>query len=309
MNRFLTLLTFLFLGSALFGQSTESLRITHGPWLQNLTTDGVTVCWTTNLPAVPGVWITNPDNKTDFLVRNSKDGLIDAGGTIHKVRITGLEPGANYTYKLSSVELLKLRPYQVYFGDTLKGKENDFTTLTSTGESARVLVVNDIHTNGARLAGLLKSGKAAEKDLVFFNGDIVDNFEFEAQLLGPIIDTSVRYFASGVPFVFVRGNHETRGIMSRNLKDYLDLPDNRYYFAFDQGPAHFVVLDCGEDKPDNNRYYYGLADYDRYRLEQVDWLREHVKISRLPECRIQADHCPHAHVGWRKCRIRPEIPV
>ncbi|MCX6223583.1 MAG: metallophosphoesterase [Bacteroidia bacterium] len=271
------LITLLFLFSSAFGQSIESLRITHGPWLQNLTTDGVTICWTTNLPAVPGVWMVRSKPQADSLIRNSTDGLINAGGTLHKVRISGLQSGIKYAYRVHSVELMKLRPYQIYFGDTVKGKEYSFTTQDITKKNTRFMVVNDIHTNGAKLAGFLKSGNAAEQDLLVYNGDIVDNFETEMQLLGPIIDTSVRYFASNVPFVFIRGNHETRGIMSRKLKDYLDFPDNRYYYSFDQGPVHFVILDCGEDKPDDNRYYYGLADYDNYRLQELEWLKDHVK--------------------------------
>lgn len=262
---------------ALSAQSTESLRITHGPWLQNLTENGVTVCWTTNLPAVPGVWIMQDNSGADSLIRNSTDGLINAGGTLHKVRISGLKPGMKYSYRLQSIELMKLRPYQIYYGDTVKGKEFGFNTLDATAKTTRFMVVNDIHTNGGKLAAYLKTGRASDQDLLIYNGDIVDNFETESQLLGPIIDTSVRYFAPGVPFVFVRGNHETRGIMSRKLKDYLDFPDNRYYFSFDQGPVHFVLLDCGEDKPDDNRYYYGLADYDRYRLEELEWLKNQVK--------------------------------
>lgn len=277
MRKYLLLFTSLFLFASLFGQTTESLRITHGPWLQNLTTGGVTVCWTTNLPSVPGVWLLRDKPSTDSLIRNSTDGLINVGGTLHKVRISGLQPGIKYTYKLQSVELLKLRPYQVYYGDTVKSKVFSFTTLNPDKKSTRFMVVNDIHTDGGELAGLLKSGHAENEDLLIYNGDIVDNFETESQLLGPIIDTSVRYFASNVPFVFIRGNHETRGLMSRKLKDYLDFPDNHYYYAFDQGPVHFVILDCGEDKPDNNRYYYGLADFDRYRMEELAWLKEHLK--------------------------------
>jgi acid phosphatase type 7 len=277
MRKIILFITLISVMDCSFGQSIESLRITHGPWLQNLTSDGVTVCWTTNMPAVPGVWMVSVAPGKDSLIRNSTDGLIDAGGTLHKVRLSGLQSGIKYTYRVSSVELLKLRPYQIYYGDTLKGKEFSFTTMNPNLKTTRFLVVNDIHTNGAKLAGFLKSGEAGKQDLVIYNGDLVDNFETESQLLGPIIDTSVRYFASGVPFVFVRGNHETRGIMSRKLKDYLDYPENRYYHAFDEGPVHFVVLDCGEDKPDDNHYYYGLADYDRYRMQELAWLREHVK--------------------------------
>ena len=30
----------------------QRLRITHGPWLCDMTSDGVTVVWATNLPAM-----------------------------------------------------------------------------------------------------------------------------------------------------------------------------------------------------------------------------------------------------------------
>jgi acid phosphatase type 7 len=294
MRKTILLFCSVFVVVSLCSQSIEPLRITHGPWLQNLTHEGVTVCWITNHPAVPGIWITGMNSNPDQLVRNSTDGLIDAGGTLHKVRVKGLQPGVKYTYKLQSVELLKLRPYQIYFGDTIKSKDFSFTTMNPSNKTTRFMVVNDIHTNGGKLAGFLKSGSAIDQDLVLFNGDIVDNFETEAQLLGPIIDTSVRYFASYVPFAFVRGNHETRGIMSRQLKNYLDLPDNRYYYSFDQGPVHFVILDCGEDKPDDNRYYYGLADYDYYRLQQLEWLKEHLKSKAYRDAafRIIVVHMP-----------------
>lgn len=299
MRKNFLLIVSVFLFASLFGQSTESLRITHGPWLQNLTTDGVTVCWTTNLPSVPGVLMVRAKPLTDSLIRNSTDGLINAGGTLHKVRISGLQPGMKYAYKVHSVELMKLRPYQIYYGDTVKGKEFSFTTLNPAKESTRFMVVNDIHTNGGELARLLKSGNAGDEDLLIYNGDIIDNFETESQLLGPIIDTSVRYFASNVPFVLIRGNHETRGIMARKLKDYLDFPDNHYYYAFDQGPVHFVLLDCGEDKPDDNKYYYGLADYDNYRLQELEWLKEHLKTPAYKNAtfRIIIVHMPILAVG------------
>jgi len=257
-------------------QSTESLRITHGPWLQNVTRDGATICFTTNLPAVPGILLTGRDGKPDSLVRNSTDGMIDAGGTLHKVRITGLEPGQTCSYRVIPVEILKYKPYQIYYGDTVRSKEFKFITQNTTNKTTRFMVVNDIHTNGERLGRHLRDGHADSCDLVFYNGDMVDVFEDEAQLLTPIIDTSVRYFASSVPFVYVRGNHEARGILARKLKNYLVYPDDRYYYSFDRGPVHFVILDCGEDKPDDNRYYYGLADYDRYRLTQLEWLKKEV---------------------------------
>ncbi|NLO68127.1 MAG: hypothetical protein GX098_06105 [Bacteroidales bacterium] len=281
-----------------FGQVIEPMRITHGPWLQNLTPHSVTVMFTTSSAAVPGVRLPLQAGAEPTLIRNSTDGMIHAGGTLHRVVINGLKPGKVYRYRAEAAEILKFRPYQVYYGDTVRTKELEFRTPVPGSESVNFLVVNDIHTNGAKLGNHLRQSGAANQDLVFFNGDMIDVFEKEEQWLGPIIDTSVRYFASKIPFVMIRGNHETRGILSRNLKDYLHFPEDRYYFAFDQGPVHFVVLDCGEDKPDDNRHYYGLADYDRYRLEQVEWLKQHINTDtyRKAHYRVFLIHMP-VHPG------------
>lgn len=39
----------------------------------------------------------------------------------------------------------------------------------------------------------------------------------------------------------------------------------------------FVVLDCGEDKPDDFPVYAGLNDFDSYRSEQARWFAELIR--------------------------------
>ena len=80
----------------------DNLLMTHGPWLQNMSSTGVTIVWTTNKPAVPAINLTMPDGSNRF-IRNSTDGIIDGGGTLHKVRIAGLAPGTTYKYSTNSV--------------------------------------------------------------------------------------------------------------------------------------------------------------------------------------------------------------
>ncbi|MCU0408660.1 MAG: hypothetical protein MUD02_06905, partial [Bacteroidales bacterium] len=84
----------------------ENFYVTHGPYLQNAGTTGVTVVWTTNRPAIPGVKVTAPDGSS-FFVRNSTDGIVNGGSLLHKVRIDGLDPGSKYKYSISSVQVLK----------------------------------------------------------------------------------------------------------------------------------------------------------------------------------------------------------
>ena len=69
------------------------------------------------------------------------------------------------------------------------------------------------------------------------------------------------------------GNHENRGSFSPSFLDYFPTSTGEVYYTFRQGPAYFVVLDCGEDKPDSDIRYYGLSTTDAYREQEARWLK------------------------------------
>ena len=48
-----------------------------------------------------------------------------------------------------------------------------------------------------------------------------------------------------------------------------------------------MILDCGEDKPDDNRYYYGLADFDQYRMQELEWLKNEVNTPEYRNARFR----------------------
>jgi predicted MPP superfamily phosphohydrolase len=280
----------------------ENFIITHGPYLQNIDQNGVTIVWCTNKPAIPGIYVISPDGTRKF-IRNSHYGNVDGGGMLHKVRIGGLTPGTTYKYEINAVQVLKYQAYAVYYGDTLKLRAGSFSTFPRAADGVRFCVINDVHENSGRMASYLRNINIAEQDLFFFNGDMVDYIQDTEQLYRGFIDTAVSYFAGNKAFCYIRGNHETRGFMARELKEYFDFKDNRFYYSFDRGPVHFIVLDCGEDKPDNNRYYFGLADYDSYRLEELEWLKNEIKSEafRNAKHRIVIVHMPvikEERQGW-----------
>jgi UDP-2,3-diacylglucosamine pyrophosphatase LpxH len=283
----------LFLNSFSQDIDNENLLITHGPYLQNLTSTGVTIVWTTNKPSVPGINLTSPDGKKIF-IRNSHDGMVDAGGLVQKVRIDDLEPETTYKYSLNSVQILKYQAYKIYYGDTLTRKAESFTTPSLKSDKVVFTVINDVHENSGKFASYLKKGNVKGQEFYIFDGDMVDYLQNTDQLYKGFIDTAVTYFASAKPFYYIRGNHETRGYEARDLKNSFDYKDNSFYYSFDNGPVHFVILDCGEDKPDNNRYYYGMADYDSYRITELEWLKKEVKSDafRNAKQRIVIIHMP-----------------
>jgi len=296
MNKLCTvvfLLSLVTLSSSSQGIDNDNFVVTHGPYLQNTGLNGVTIIWTTNKPAVPGVTITLPDGKTRF-IRNSRDGIIEGGGIIQSVRIDGLEPGKSYKYSINSVQILKYQAYKIYYGDTITSAPESFVTFPAKSETVSFTVINDVHENSGKLSTYLRKGDPSEQNFYVFNGDMVDYLQTTDQLFTGFIDTAVLHFASKKPFFYVRGNHETRGYVARELKSFFDYEADKFYFSFNYGPVHFTILDCGEDKPDNNRYFYGLADYDTYRKEELEWLRSEVATDafRNAKHRIAIIHMP-----------------
>lgn len=89
-------------------------------------------------------------------------------------------------------------------------------------------------------------------DFVLLNGDMSSWVEGQEQICKDYIDACVELFASEVPIVFNRGNHETRGVYSDALIKYFPTSTGTFYYRFNIGKVCFLVLDSGEDKPDSD---------------------------------------------------------
>jgi UDP-2,3-diacylglucosamine pyrophosphatase LpxH len=116
----------------------------------------------------------------------------------------------------------------------------------------------------------------------------------EAQVFRSVVAPCVRAFAKTIPFLYIRGNHEARGYFARMLMDYFPTDSQRFYYSFDHGPVHFILLDCGEDKSDSSKEYSGLVDFDRYRDQETEWLKADLRsdTSRKARFRIVFVHMP-----------------
>jgi len=178
-----------------------------------------------------------------------------------------------------------------------------FKTLNPLQESTTFYVVCDIHEDAARLNTQIQAVSWDKIDMIFLNGDSINHFEDENQIFAGFLDTCVNKFAKNTPFILIRGNHETRGILARHLPEYIPPRDNRYYYSFNHGPAHFIVLDTGEDKPDSHPVYAGLADFDRYRDLQAEWLEENSKKEDFSNAVFQIVICHIPPYTGREGRI------
>lgn len=293
-------------------EEKETLAITHGPYLQNITENSATIMWFTNKNCVSRVEYGTGENLRTFpqwgsLVQtavNSSFGLIEANTKNHKIVVRNLEPGKSYRYRVISKEIVQFQPYEVLFGSTVVGDIYTFKTLNPLQESTSFYVVNDIHEDAARLDSQIQSVSWDNIDMVFLNGDTLSHFEDEKQIFEGFLDTCVNKFAKNIPFILTRGNHETRGVLARYLPDYVPPRENRYYYSFNNGPAHFIVLDTGEDKADTHPVYAGLVDFDRYRDLQAEWLKTNAKSENFSKASFQIVICHIPLFTGRTDRIR-----
>ncbi|MCP4725805.1 MAG: metallophosphoesterase family protein [bacterium] len=283
-------------------QAQERLSITHGPYLTDPGEDAITVVWTTNKNCVSWVEYGTGENLRTFptwgsipeKIYASNDGLIDAYSGFHKIRITNLESGKKYKYRVVSKEIKQFKPYEVVYGDTVTGDINEFQTLSKLKDNYTFLVTSDVHERSADLDTLLMNSAPEDFDMLFLNGDILDWFEDEEQIFKGFLDVCADRFAMNIPLIYIRGNHETRGSAARELKQYFSYPEDKYYFSFDHGSVRFIVLDSGEDKADDHPVYAGLADFDKYRSEQAEWLKREMESESFKdaEFRIAIFHMP-----------------
>jgi predicted phosphodiesterase len=273
---------------------TSAPVITHGPYLQLPSATSMTVVWHTDRVAVSRVEFGRGD-RFDRVAISSRHGLIDNDRTSHIIRLNSLEPGTTYRYRVVSKTFLGYeRQHIVAWGDSVVSEPFEFTTLDPEKDVFSFVMVSDIHERAEELAGMIRSEAWRDIDLAVFNGDMIDDFMRPDQVFTGFLDVAVEGFATGMPFVFARGNHETRGRYARSTWDFLPLDGGRSFYSFDHGPVHFIVLDTGEDKEDSHEYYNGLVDFDRFLEEQAVWLDEDLRseAARKARFRVLISHIP-----------------
>ena len=282
----LTLIAFIFISFLSTFAQESAFSITHGPYLQGLTENEVTIVWTTNSNAISWIELA-PDDNTHFYLTERPRFYNESYGfkvvdSVHMVKLTNLQPNTTYRYRVYSQKVLSHIGTKVLYGtvaasNVYRQQPLKFTTSNPLKKDISFLVLNDIHGNNDLMESLLKGTDWNKTDLVFFNGDMTNDIRSEDQLFGNFLDKAVELFASQTPMYYARGNHETRGNFATTFPRYFPTSTGQLYYIFRQGPVCFVVLDCGEDKPDSDLEYSGIVAFDNYREQQATWLKNALK--------------------------------
>ena len=283
--------------ASLVANPAEGHVFLANPYLQAPAPDSMTVRWITNKLCYS--WVEYGENDLSMKAHSVADGLVDAHNRINQVSLKDLKPGTKYQYRVLSKEIVDFKPYALKYGETISSGIHSFTTPQLNPSSVSWLIMNDIHDRPASISHLMTLKGSEDYDYVFYNGDIFDFQTDEQQIINNLLIPSTNAFASSKPFLFVRGNHETRGKFCRELKHYFSNKDDKGYYSYQWGPVFKIVLDTGEDKPDDAPVYAGIVDFDSYRREQAKWLEEVMKSTAFKKAkfRVVMMHIPPFHSG------------
>lgn len=273
-------------------QKTEKIFKTR-PYLQNPVNKGITVMWETTAPSYS--WV---EYGTDTLnlnkVRVLTDGQAVCNNTLNKIRINNLIPGKQYYYRICSQEIMVYKAYNKVFGNTAKSEFYTFKLPDEKQDKFTAVIFNDLHKQFNTFKALCKQIKDVSYDFAVFNGDCVDdpsNRDEATAFISEMINGIKGY---NIPVFFIRGNHEIRNAYSIELRSHYDYVGDKTYSAFNWGDTRFVILDCGEDKPDDHWVYYGLNDFTQLRNDQVDFMRKEFSSKDFKKAarRVLLHHIP-----------------
>ena len=268
----------------LFCVSAKGIKVTHGPWICDMDSTGVTIVWVTDVPGISYVEMAT-DSTDHFYSKTRKRYYAAEAGrriltdSVHCVRIRGLKPDSKYRYRVVTQALKDwcnddwVTLGGLAWSDVWKKKPYEFKTYPAKPREITFLVLNDIHERPQFMKELCKNVDLKKLDFVLLNGDMSNRIRSQKHIMDAYLDTCVSMFATDVPLFFNRGNHELRGEFADYLNRYFPTNNGKYYRLQHVAGVDFLFIDSGEDKPDADLEYCGIVECDQYREEQERWLR------------------------------------
>ena len=294
----------------LFCVSAKGIKVTHGPWICDMDSTGVTIVWVTDVPGISYVEMAT-DSTDHFYSKTRKRYYAAEAGrriltdSVHCVRIRDLKPDSKYRYRVVTQALKDwcnddwVTLGGLAWSDVWKKKPYEFKTYPAKPREITFLVLNDIHERPQFMKELCKNVDLKKLDFVLLNGDMSNRIRSQKHIMDAYLDTCVSMFATDVPLFFNRGNHELRGEFADYLNRYFPTNNGKYYRLQHVAGVDFLFIDSGEDKPDADLEYCGIVECDQYREEQERWLRslqEEKKIGKYPI--VVFSHMPPTLKNW-----------
>lgn len=224
-------------------------------------------------------------------------GLLPLERYTLKFRLPPLPPGQTIRYRVTARPITFHNAYKIEPGESETTAERSFRTLDPTASETRFVVWNDTHENLETIRTLQQQTDRAEPDFLLWNGDQTNDIYDPAKMTNQYLAPAGLEISACWPLAYVRGNHDVRGPAARHLPEFTGTPDDRFYYAFRSGPMAALVMDTGEDKPDDHPVFAGLAGFSALRQRQRRWLAETIRQPWFQTATYRVLFC-HIPLWW-----------
>lgn len=212
---------------SLSAQASDS-SVLYGPYLQNVTQNGIAVMWTSDLGDAAsvdyGTSTAYGSSVSANAVQLSGDGL---SWWVRKATITALSPATTYHYRVR----------------TSQGVGLDHTFVTAPAQAADFSfgVWGDSQGSGEPIVSYMRHMVEVEKvDLAFTTGDIAEDGTGMYQTRAMFLRHPAQIIGTRVPFFVAWGNHD--GGADSYLRKHVDHPGTSNY-SIDYAGCHFIFTD------------------------------------------------------------------
>ncbi len=215
---------------------------------------------------------------------------------IHKVEVpmSVLDEAKQYT--VHSQKTIYAGPFGGFLGRDISEKVS-FRPVDSS-DGIQYLSFSDVHMNDART--FETASHAGNYDFLFLLGDIISDVEtFDDANFNNQVAYGIT--KGQMPVVYARGNHDVKGRYSQELHKFVGAKGERFYYNFYFKDVYGLVLDLGEDHDDDWWEYYGTANFEEYRQEQIAFLKDEIAKEDYEAYpyRVVASHIPIPFVNYR----------
>lgn len=287
-----------------------------GPYLQELSHDGVTIVFENKVPTFAWVELRKKGLTTVTKYYQEVEGQHQIYDHIQApsvslpvqnfvIRIGGLKSNTAYEYRVCSQKIDEMKPYSAKLSTQYESDWYEFTTLDDMATEHHLLVLSDLHNRPATLEKFLTALDYRTASHIIYAGDMMDNIQMgttsgtaapKEEPYTSFINTSVQLFATQQDFSMLRGDHETKGDAADWFETFFPHQSGRLYNAYRWGDLEVVMLDGGEALPDEDPTAYTsmLAAYNPYRQEEARWLEQLIQTPEYREARyrIVISHLP-----------------
>lgn len=199
---------------------------------------------------------------------DDSNGVLRSESPFHKITVPAAELDNAGMYTICYRRFQERVPY--YNKADLEG-EVSFKFRKVSAAEPKFYLISDVHNQLE--AGVNAAKSFSEMDFLVVNGDIHDNSETpERLMLAHKIASEIT--GGEIPVVYSRGNHDLRGAWAERQAEFTPTDNGRSYYTFRLGNIWGIVLDCGEDKPDESIEYGGVNCCHNFRQRETAFLEK-----------------------------------